>query len=219
MTLVVLLLMVPIFIKVMQSQILVKLLIYLPFLACIFIVSNRRKHFYTVMVIVSMVILTELISQFSFIKSVFLVHHFLSITLYSYISLLIITDVLIKRKKVTVDVIAGILSVYILIGLLFADVYSVIQLLDDSAFTGVKFIESDPLKWAVGFVYFSFVTLTTLGYGDISPNTIEAGSFVYFEAIVGQIFLTVLVARLVGIHAAQSLNNSANATSSSELPK
>lgn len=105
------------------------------------------------------------------------------------------------------DLIAGILSVYIFIGLLFANVYGVIQLLDESAFVGVKFIANDPLNWGVGFIYFSFVTLTTLGYGDISPNTIEAGSFVYFEAMVGQIFLTVLVARLVGMHITQSTND------------
>lgn len=207
MTLIVLLLMAPIFVKLLDSHLLVNLIIYLPFLACIFVVSSSHKHFYTVAVIVLLVILTELINQFNFTKPIFLLHHLLTIGLYSYISVLIVIDVLIKQKKVTVDLIAGILSVYIFIGLLFANVYGVIQLLDESAFVGVKFITNDPLNWGVGFIYFSFVTLTTLGYGDISPNTIEAGSFVYFEAMVGQIFLTVLVARLVGMHITQSTSD------------
>jgi len=54
------------------------------------------------------------------------------------------------------------------------------------------------------FVYYSYTTLTTLGYGDILPLTSPARTFSYMEAICGQIFLVVLVARLVGLHIAQS---------------
>jgi hypothetical protein len=55
------------------------------------------------------------------------------------------------------------------------------------------------------FFYYSFVTITTLGYGDITPVTDVAKSFSFLEAVVGQIYLVVLVARLVGIHIAQSM--------------
>lgn len=51
-------------------------------------------------------------------------------------------------------------------------------------------------------MYFSLVTLTTLGYGDIIPLSAPAKSVVVMEALVGQIYLTVLIARLVGIHIA-----------------
>ena len=54
-------------------------------------------------------------------------------------------------------------------------------------------------------VYYSFVTLTTLGYGDITPLSSPASSFSILEAIVGQIYMTVLIARLVGIHISQSM--------------
>jgi voltage-gated potassium channel Kch len=50
------------------------------------------------------------------------------------------------------------------------------------------------------FVYFSFVTLSTLGYGDIVPATRGAQALASMEALIGQFYLTVLVARLVGIH-------------------
>ena len=48
--------------------------------------------------------------------------------------------------------------------------------------------------------YFSFITLTTLGHGDIVPQSPVARTFATLEAVVGQIYLTVLVARLVGLH-------------------
>ena len=53
-----------------------------------------------------------------------------------------------------------------------------------------------------GFMYYSFITLTTVGYGDITPVTGVARSFSLLEGIVGQTYMAVLVARLVGLHVA-----------------
>jgi len=50
------------------------------------------------------------------------------------------------------------------------------------------------------FIYFSLVTMTTVGYGDMSPVSTEARTLATTEALVGQIYLTILVARLVGMH-------------------
>jgi len=50
------------------------------------------------------------------------------------------------------------------------------------------------------FIYYSFVTITTLGYGDITPATELARAFSILEAVVGQLYLVVVVARLVGMH-------------------
>ena len=57
-------------------------------------------------------------------------------------------------------------------------------------------IDKDP----AALVYFSFITLSTVGYGDITPLSPPARSFAFMEAIIGQIYLAVLVARLVGLH-------------------
>ena len=53
------------------------------------------------------------------------------------------------------------------------------------------------------FEYFSFITITTLGYGDITPVTDKATALALIEAVVGQIYLVVLVAWLVGMHVSQ----------------
>ena len=55
--------------------------------------------------------------------------------------------------------------------------------------------------------YFSFVTLTTLGYGDINPVSGPASAFAMLEAIIGQLFLVILVARLVGLQISHSQQN------------
>lgn len=205
-TLMLLLLAAPILVKFFESPFVLFSIVYLPFFAGIYAVSDHlsKRSLYTVLLLMFgsvafQMFLTEDSAYWSLILG-----QFIDIGFYMFLSAVIIYDVLVRAKKINFDMIAGILCVYLLIGLMFADIYVLIQLLDENAFAGVKFIETDPTKWTIGFVYFSFVTLTTLGYGDISPNTIEAGSFVYFEAIIGQIFLTVLVARLVGIHISQS---------------
>ena len=59
------------------------------------------------------------------------------------------------------------------------------------------------VTWIV-YVYYSFITLTTLGYGDVSPLAAPVRTFAWLEAVVGQLYIAVLVARLVGLHIAQS---------------
>jgi hypothetical protein len=54
------------------------------------------------------------------------------------------------------------------------------------------------------FLYYSFITLTTVGYGDIVPLTSPARSLAAMEALMGQLYLAITIARLVGVHASQS---------------
>jgi len=92
--------------------------------------------------------------------------------------------------------ILGAVCVYLLLGVLWSLLYGLIDTMTPGSFNGVE------QNLAAGqyndMLYFSFVTLTTLGYGDISPASELAKVFVYIEAIVGQFYLAVLVAGLVG---------------------
>ena len=58
-------------------------------------------------------------------------------------------------------------------------------------------------RYSRDFTYYSYVTLTTLGYGDITPKTPTAKYLATLEAIIGQLYLAVLIARLVGLYIAQ----------------
>jgi hypothetical protein len=99
--------------------------------------------------------------------------------------------------RITAETIKGGISVYFLIGFLWAYLYSLLMLLDQQAlsFTSGSFEYTS-------LTYFSFTTLTTLGYGDITPVSWLARNLTILESTFGQIYLTVLIARLVGLHIA-----------------
>lgn len=108
-----------------------------------------------------------------------------------------------RSGAVTSDRIAGAISVYLLLGLAWALAYGLVGVLDSSAFGGVEpAAQGAPSEAEYGFLYYSFATLSTLGYGDVVPLSPVARSLAWTEAVTGQLFLAVLVARLVGLQIA-----------------
>ncbi len=108
-----------------------------------------------------------------------------------------------RSRRVTSKILFGALSVYLLIGLTFALVFTTLEArhpgslsLPAGAFEAGLV---DPRPFST-ISYFSFVTMTTLGYGDIGPLTPATRSLVTLEALLGQLFLAVLMARLVALH-------------------
>ena len=103
------------------------------------------------------------------------------------------------RKPVMV--LSGILAVnvYVLIVIFFAFFYAVLSLLEPNAFIG-KFMDQPLRDQVFGFVYFSFVTLTTLGFGDITPSGAFVATLTYLEALIGQLYVAIMIARLVGLY-------------------
>ena len=113
---------------------------------------------------------------------------------------LAVKQVLFMEGPIDGNRILGAIAVYLLIGLNWAVVYSAINEVNPAAFNGTA-----PGEWLESFaelVYFSFVSLTTLGYGDISPDTPLTRFLVYLEAIFGQLYLAIMIAGLVGIRIA-----------------
>ncbi|HTW02986.1 MAG TPA: potassium channel family protein [Streptosporangiaceae bacterium] len=113
--------------------------------------------------------------------------------------LLLFTAVLIvqrvlSRPTVTVQSIYGALSAYLIIGLMYAAFYGAIQHLGGGDF----FTHGQPANTQT-FQYFSFTTLTTLGYGDFTAAGNPGRALAVIEALTGQIFLATLVARLVAV--------------------
>ena len=116
---------------------------------------------------------------------------FLLIVFYYY-TLALVLSFVVRGQGVTRDRIYGGLSVYLLLGLAWAAVYA-------------HLMHGNPESFAVSHgrwdaIYFSFVTLTTLGYGDITPVTTEARSLATLEAISGVMCVAVLIARLVTMY-------------------
>jgi hypothetical protein len=98
--------------------------------------------------------------------------------------------------KVTFHRIIGAILLYLSIGLIFVGLFSFVALVVPNAFKGLGPI-GENFTFAENLIYFSFVTLTTTGYGDIAPVHPYARSLTNIEAIIGQLYPAILLARLV----------------------
>jgi len=125
----------------------------------------------------------------------------LGIIFIGYIIVLILKHIF-RQEDITLETIYGAIVVYILIGLMWVFLYKMVEIIHPNSFSLASVMAADSKK---NLYYFSFVTLTTLGYGDVTPVSFPAKSIAMLEAIVGQMYIAVLIARLVGIHIAQSL--------------
>ena len=105
-----------------------------------------------------------------------------------------------KENEVTSDLIMAAACAYILLGLVWAYVYYLLEIFHPNSFKGSENLNDD--IW--NFYYYSFVTLTTMGYGDILGITKSARALSILEAITGQLYLAIMISRLVGLHASQS---------------
>lgn len=118
-----------------------------------------------------------------------------------YLIFLIASDIFV-RDEVDTDTICGSVAVYLLIAGFFSVVFTMVLQADPSSFHIPPDIASQDLSLGPDHLmaYFSVTTITTLGYGDIVPVAELARSLANLEALIGQVYLTVLVARLVGRH-------------------
>jgi hypothetical protein len=103
-----------------------------------------------------------------------------------------------ERHRVNRDVIFAAVSVYLLIGLSWSYLYEFLEMSSPQSFSG-----PEPILHNDDFQYYSFVTLATVGYGDIVPVTRPARALSVLEALTGQLYLTILISRLVGAHVSQ----------------
>jgi hypothetical protein len=100
------------------------------------------------------------------------------------------------QEAVTKEVIFAAVVVYLLMAIMWSFAYFVLDYFHPGSFSFPENRSGDFYP----YLYFSFVTITTLGYGDVSPLTHKASSLVILEAVTGQIYLVVIVAWLVGMH-------------------
>lgn len=138
--------------------------------------------------------------SFQFLKSpsLLLIHHICAGLFFAVATIIIIRH-LINQKVITVDLIWGAVCGYFLLGFMWGDIFSLLETLQPGSFNlGQQAPDIDSL------IYFSFVTLATLGYGDIVPLTKQAQSLAIIETVMGQMYLAVNIAALVAIRISQS---------------
>src|SRR5262245_26173629 len=103
---------------------------------------------------------------------------------------------ILRAPRVTVQVLEAGISTYLVFGLLWALAYLMVDGLNPKAFTFS--VAGDSM--AQSAIYYSFVTLTTMGYGDITPVSRVARMLAMLESTTGVMYMSILIARLVGLY-------------------
>ena len=116
------------------------------------------------------------------------------------VAAILLRDIIDSDTEITMHMIFGSINVYVLLGLAFGVAYVALDTITPNSFNLPAALIEGTYTRLGGYVYFSFVTMTTLDYGDSLPVTSPARTFSFLEAVAGQLYLTVLVARLVGLH-------------------
>lgn len=111
-------------------------------------------------------------------------------------------------RQASGDAIFGAVCGYLLLGIIWSLLYSAVETASPRSFhvpgaAGADGAAALPDRGALG--YYSFITLATVGYGDVTPNTPLARTLAWMEAIVGQLYLAILVAGLVGFKVSQAM--------------
>ncbi len=124
-------------------------------------------------------------------------------TFYAFMTVTVFLEV-IRIRKVTADTLTGAVCVYLLLGMTFGSLYDLVETLRPGSFQiNVETEGPAQVRWRT-LIFFSFMTLTTTGLGDITPTTAEAQSLTAIEGVMGVLYVAVLVAKVVGIYARRS---------------
>jgi hypothetical protein len=166
------------------------------YISMVYTVSHKKRHLY-IGVLLAMAMLISLWLQYFHQSNLFFAIGRICGILLLIMVIINTLAFIFKSEDVTIEVIYAAILVYLLMALMWSFVYVLLELINSPSFNVAMSLEQGSQMWSI---YYSFVTITTLGYGDITPATELASSFSILEAVVGQLYLVVVVARLVGMH-------------------
>jgi len=151
--------------------------------------SDNRKTTIVILLIAAPFVILEGLNYFFVSRLLMIVAISFATVLYFYITFELVKNLL-SIKVVTADMIYCAISIYLLIGIGWSGVYTILEGISPGSFSATS--EAGDL------LYFSFVTLTTVGYGDVLPVSILGKRLAVFEAAMGSIYMAVIIAMIVG---------------------
>ncbi len=195
---IVILIIIPPFFDDKDFPVAISILLTIFFLVCLNFISNHRKDIW-ISSVVTVIIIASCWLRIIFIDGLILKNDMVLLHSISGISFLLFIGYhlmisIYKSAKISFDIIIAAIIGYFFIGMIGSDVYELVDLYRPGSYS----IQSGNFTDPVVPLYFSFVTLSTLGYGDIIPITKLARSFSILFTVFGQAYMTILVAIIVG---------------------
>jgi hypothetical protein len=177
-------------------------------IAAVYSVSERRWHLVLAIVVAFRAVTAQMIPELLGEHGTLMFRMGMSAAFLAYITVLI-SLFLLKQNQVSSDMILGAINIYLLFAITFMFLHALVEVVKPGSYlyqgdSLTAVLRGHPELQALSFLlYFSLVTLTTLGYGDIAPAMPAARLLCSLEAVIGQLFVAVFIARMVAIHISQ----------------
>ncbi|MFT4561836.1 MAG: voltage-gated potassium channel [Gammaproteobacteria bacterium] len=187
------------------GNVIFNILLSVTLLATIYAISQDRRFVLAGILLGSLTFSAAWVTHLSSSPTPGLIAAFLGFCYFLYAAFVILMHVF-RARIITVDELLASVSTYLLIRIGGGFIFRFLELIDPSALitTTAAVSEITAVSPMNAYIYYSFTCLTTLGFGDVIPGTAEARVFSYLGAVIGQIFLTVLIARIVSLRISQN---------------
>ncbi len=172
-------------------------------LASAYALTEDRKKAIVVLMIAAPFVILDGLNVFFENRHLMVVAFSFGTILYFYIVASLVKSLL-SIRVITADLIFCAISIYLLIGIMWAGIYSVLEAISPGSFS-----ETTDL------LYFSFVTLTTVGFGDVAPLSALSRRLAVFEAAMGSIYMAVIIAMIVGRYMSMQVEQDSESKTSS----
>jgi len=171
-------------------------------LAAMLAVGRRRAFLVTALIIGVPTFIAALQGQVG--QPVFPVpwRYVIGLVFYAFVCWMILRHIA-RTDEITADIVFCALSLYMLIGISFSNAYLIVEHVEPGSFYVSEAQNPTGYFGSGDLLYFSYVTLTTLGYGDVTPIRSTARSLAVVEAILGVMFMAVVIGRVVGIYSSK----------------
>ena len=167
--------------------------------------KSERSWMWAVYIMTSILFIIFISKQFLHNQTLIDVTHLIILLTFFISSFFLSFKQILMSKEITQNMIIGSVVLFLLLGVIWSTLYLLLLIVFPDGFNGLE-----ALSWKENFsqvTYFSFVTLTTLGYGDISPKNSITRFFVYSEAIVGVFYMAIIVSSLVSARLSHKENH------------
>lgn len=163
------------------------------------LIIGQNKHVLFFIATLVLLKITLLILQYYFNETAVSVIRLFTVVIFLTLMTYFCLCFTLQDQTISVTTLFGSLSAYLFIGFIFAYIYLLIELVNPSSFAGLQ--KQDEIQ----AIYFSFITLTTVGFGEIIPLKPIAQTFVWLESFTGQSYLAIIIGQLISRYVAVQL--------------